>query len=80
MVKQTTAKRYPERFGVYLSPADATALRALSRRSGRSVSDLVRVAIDAVLTEPDFFLRPNYDQIKSTLSGHSSRRDPEAVA
>ena len=37
---------------VYLTPGEQRALRALSRRTGRSQSDLIREAIDAMLARP----------------------------
>lgn len=38
---------------VYLTPEEQRALRALSRRTGRSQSELIREAIDAMLARSD---------------------------
>lgn len=38
---------------VYLTPEEQCALQALSRRTGRSQSALIREAIDAMLARPD---------------------------
>lgn len=37
---------------VYLTPEEQRALQALSRRTGRSRSELIREAIDAMLAQP----------------------------
>jgi Arc/MetJ-type ribon-helix-helix transcriptional regulator len=38
---------------VYLTPEEQGALQALSRRTGRSQSELIREAVDAMLARPD---------------------------
>ena len=38
---------------VYLTPEEQCALQALSRRTGRSQSELVREAVDAMLARSD---------------------------
>ncbi len=38
---------------VYLTPEEQCALQALSRRTGRSQSELIREAIDAMLARSD---------------------------
>lgn len=38
---------------IYLTPEEQCALQALSRRTGRSQSALIREAIDAMLARPD---------------------------
>ncbi|HEX8455395.1 MAG TPA: CopG family transcriptional regulator [Longimicrobium sp.] len=38
---------------LYLTPEEQGALQALSRRTGRSRSELIREAIDAMLAQPE---------------------------
>lgn len=73
MATKTTAKRYPERLGVYFTPEDVSALRVLAIRSKRSTSDLVRLAVDALLRNPDVFLRPDYGKIMDAVSRQSEQ-------
>lgn len=80
MLTTSTAKTYPARHNLYFSAAASAALGQLSRRSGRSRSDLVRLAVDVLLSRPELFLRPDYDEIIHSVSGHGPGGEWEGAA
>jgi len=64
---------------VYLTPEEQCALQALSRRTGRSRSELIREAIDAMLAQPQ---EPERRSQMQQARGLWSERDdlPDFVA
>lgn len=64
---------------IYLTESEQQALRALSRRTGRSQSELIREAVDRLIAQPEKIDRQSL--LKQACGMWQSREDlPDLVA